>query len=94
MLWKMTAFAGIDQSEANERAALICQLIDEFVDDGSLIAEALSEAIRLKHSVYDMLYYVLARRNSATLLTKNAKLQKLCARTGVSCATWDYSANL
>jgi predicted nucleic acid-binding protein len=53
------------------------KIVDEFSDISSLIDEALNEAIRLKHSVYDMLYLVLARRSGAKLLTCDKKMQTL-----------------
>ena len=47
----------------------------------------LSEAIRVDHSLYDMLYFVLARRTSSTLLTCDRRLAKLCEQNGVDCVT-------
>ena len=44
-------------------------LVDEFVPIAELQAEALRESIRLDHSVYDLFYFVLARRTGATLFT-------------------------
>ena len=64
-------------------------LVDEFVPDTDLWEEALSESLRLRHSPYDLLYLVLARRNAATLLTLDHKLQKLCLDNGVNCVALD-----
>ena len=50
---------------------------------------AFSEAVRLNHPVYDMLYFVLARRNAATLFTLDRKLQQLCLDNGVDCVLTD-----
>ena len=47
------------------------------------------EAMRLRHPVYDMLYFVLARRNAATLFTLDRKLQQLCLDNGVDCVLTD-----
>ena len=52
-------------------------LIDVFEADEQLAAEALSTAIRYNHSVYDMLYVILARRHSCTVLTVDKKLAAL-----------------
>ena len=59
----------IDETQglACYRAAI--QIVDEFAEIKILIDEAVVEAIRLNHSVYDMLYLILARRNGAKLLT-------------------------
>jgi len=45
------------------------QIVDEFTDIALLNEEAVHEAIRLRHSVYDLLYLVLARRNGAKLIS-------------------------
>lgn len=62
-------------------------LVDRFIDDGSLWVEALGESIRMNHSSYDMFYFLLARREGATLFTLDQKLQKLCTKNGVNCIT-------
>jgi len=53
------------------------RLVDEFIDIAELNEEAVHESIRLNHSVYDLLYLVLARRNGAKLLTCDKKLHAL-----------------
>lgn len=60
-------------------------LVDEFYPMQDLQVEALRESIRLDHSVYDMFYFVLARRTGATLLTVDRKLADLCLAHGVDC---------
>ncbi len=60
-------------------------LVDEFIDDGSLWVEAVSESIRLGHSSYDLFYLLLARRECAVLFTLDRKLQRLCERERISC---------
>lgn len=59
-------------------------LVDEYVSIEELGAEAFKEAIRLHHSVYDMLYLCLARRFDATLFTLDKRLASLCEQTGVN----------
>ena len=68
-------------SLASVDAAL--DLVTAFVPLGETRTEALSEAIRLDHSPYDMAYFVLARRFGATLLTCDKRLSALCRREGV-----------
>ncbi len=60
-------------------------LIDRFIPTDELAREAIAESIRLKHSAYDMFYFVLARRNAATLFTLDKKLQDICLDNGVNC---------
>ena len=39
--------------------------------------------------IRDRLYFVLARRNAATLFTLDRKLQQLCLDNGVNCVLTD-----
>ena len=55
-------------------------LIDDFIEGRELWKEALGEAIKNSHSVYDMHYAVLTRRNDAVLLTKDKTLAQLCKK--------------
>lgn len=64
-------------------------LVDEFVPDADLWEEALTESLRLKHSSYDLFYFVLARRKGATLFTLDRRLQELCLDNGVDCVFSD-----
>ena len=41
--------------------------------------------MRLEHSSYDMVYFILARRTGATLFTLDKKLIELCLNNGVDC---------
>lgn len=60
-------------------------LVDEFIAIEELLDEAFRESIRLDHSMYDMLYFVLARRTGGTLFTLDRQLMKLCEDNGVDC---------
>ena len=52
--------------------------IDKFIDSKELWQEAFSEGINNNHSMYDMFYFVTARRNNAMLLTKDSVLSRIC----------------
>ena len=52
----------IDAAQANYRLNDAIDLVNRFYSLEDLQAEALAESIRLDHSVYDMFYFVLARR--------------------------------
>ena len=73
--------------EATEHLDEAMAFVDTFHSIASLQAEALAESIRLEHSVYDMFYFVLARRTRGTLFTTDKKLLKLCEQHGVECMT-------
>ncbi len=76
-LWKYVRFGDLDKETALTRYTEAIGLIDIFEADEQLAAEALSTAIRHNHSVYDMLYVILARRHSCTVLTVDKKLAAL-----------------
>ena len=83
--WKYAHVGALDREGAigMARAALGC--VDEFFPARVLLEEALAEAVRLDHSFYDMVYFVLARRTPSCLLTCDKKLAKLCHDNGVEC---------
>ncbi len=60
-------------------------LIDTFYPIEELQHEAFRESVRLDHSVYDMFYFVLARRTGGTLVTTDRKLIDLCVANHVDC---------
>lgn len=74
-----------DEAEARAIIGDALELVDETVDIEGLYEEAFSEGIRLNHSIYDMFYFVLARRNAATLFTLDKRLNALCESEGVGC---------
>jgi len=52
-------------------------MIDDFIEGKELWKEFLSEGIKNNHSIYDMYYAVLARRNDAVLITNDGSLAKI-----------------
>ena len=84
--WKHVHAKELDSPNAVELAKTAIGCVDEFADNGSLLTETLDEAARLDHPVYDMLYLVLARRQSARLVTCDKRLAKLCLENGVDCS--------
>ena len=83
--WKYVhaGLLGFEAAETYANAALA--LVDEFTPTEANVAESFAEAARLDHSVYDMLYFTLARRYRATLLTADKRLAALCAEQSVPC---------
>ena len=71
--------------EASEALSRAISLIDELIPMKDLAQEALSESLRLRHSSYDMFYFVLARRNAATLFTLDKRLIDLAMKNGLNC---------
>ena len=75
----------MDNAEAMTLMRDAVALVNTFAPIRENYIEAYHEALRLKHSVYDMLYLTLARRNGATLVTLDEKLMHLCEDHGVDC---------
>lgn len=50
-----------------------------------MLLEAIHAAIQNNHPVYDMLYFIVTRRNAATLFTFDKKLRAVCEANGVNC---------
>jgi predicted nucleic acid-binding protein len=84
-LWKYQRTGILDAAQARDRHAEICLLVHRFVDEQDLFPEALQLAVDFEHPVYDVVYAVTARRNAATLLTFDQRLQALCLRAGIAC---------
>ena len=88
-LFKYARAGEIEESKVGAAIRAAENLVDGFRSEEDFLTEAVAEAVRLNHSVYDMLYFVLARREAATLLTLDQKLQNLCLDNGVNCVRLD-----
>ena len=78
-LWKLERKASLSGVDPQMLLAEARDLVDQFEPDRALQAEALALASHLDHPVYDCLYLALARREAATLLTADQRLQRLAA---------------
>ena len=83
VMWKYIKGGYIDEENAKLSLTLIYQFVDYYYDAAEFAIESLHEAIRNNHSVYDMLYFTLARRNGAMLLTCDEKLRNLAVDNGI-----------
>ena len=83
VLWKYFKAGQLSKEETFKCLHYCEDLVDEFVDISSNNEEALLEGIRIRHSVYDLLYLTLARRNGATLLTQDKKLKEIAKQNGI-----------
>jgi predicted nucleic acid-binding protein len=82
-LWKYLEATKLDAETALERLEEAVNLIDAFTPDWELTTEALTEAARYEHPVYDLLYAVLARRTGCAVLTMDERLRELLGQMGV-----------
>lgn len=75
-LWKHANASG-DSEGYTELLDDAVALTDTLIDSASLYREAFALSTRHQHPVYDSLYLVVARRNSATILTVDRRLRSL-----------------
>ena len=83
VIWKYVKAKLLDKEYAIKTLQLCERLVDEYIDISDNNEEAMLEGIRLNHSVYDLLYLVIARRTGAKLVTMDEKLKKIAIENGV-----------
>ncbi len=83
IFWKYQKLADFPFAVCEKGIEQAVSLPDDFVNERELYREAFKLACNLSHSVYDMLYLTVARRNNATLLTMDKKLLKTAQKCSV-----------
>jgi predicted nucleic acid-binding protein len=83
VIWKYVKAGLLEKDQAKKTLSFAENLVDHFVPLSENTEETLMEAIRIGHSPYDILYYTLARRNGAKLLTMDKKLKLMCQNSGI-----------
>ena len=84
VLWKYYCAKVITHAECIQCVDDGINMIDDFIDSRELWKESLSEGIKNNHSIYDMYYSVLARRNDAILITNDGSLASICREQKIS----------
>jgi predicted nucleic acid-binding protein len=82
-LWKLGSKGLLQPETLTERWEMAMALPDRLCPDQDLAVEALSEASRHGHPVYDLLYAVLARREGCRVLTFDRRLASLLRKLGI-----------
>jgi predicted nucleic acid-binding protein len=83
VVWKYHKSGLISHIECIQYVEDGIELIDDYFPSKELWKEALGEGIKNTHSIYDMYYAVLARRNDATLITNDNKLSLICNKLNI-----------
>jgi predicted nucleic acid-binding protein len=83
VLWKYYKSGLISHIDCIQYVEDGIELIDDYFPSKELWKEALGEGIKNTHSIYDMYYAVLARRNDATLITNDSKLSLICNKLNI-----------
>ena len=86
VIWKYVKAGLLEKDQAKKTLVLAENLVDHFVPISENAEESLLESIRINHSTYDILYYTLARRNGAKLLSMDKKLKEICKNSGIETA--------
>lgn len=84
VFWKYQSFTDLSQAECETHLDTAIALPDDLINDKDLYREAFKLGCTLDHSIYDMLYLILARRHNATLLTMDKKLLRNAQQSGVT----------
>jgi len=79
-LWKLRRADRLNDLDPQELLAEARELVDRLEPDRHLQAEALALACHLNHPVYDCLYLALARREAASLISGDRRLNALAER--------------
>jgi predicted nucleic acid-binding protein len=79
-LWKLQRADRLNDLDPQELLAEARELVDRLEPDRHLQAEALALACHLNHPVYDCLYLALARREAASLISSDRRLNALAER--------------
>ncbi len=83
VLWKYVKAKLLTKDIALQRLQYCLDLVDEYIDITENNQESLIESIRIDHSVYDVLYLTIARRNGAVLITQDKKLKDIAKEQGI-----------
>ena len=84
VLWKYYTAKLVSHEDCIQLVEDGINLIDDFIDVKELWKESLGEGIKNNHSIYDMYYAVLARRNDAILITNEKPLADMCKELKIS----------
>ena len=79
-LWKLQRADRLNDLDPQELLAEARELVDRLEPDRHLQAEALALACHLNHPVYDCVYLALARREAASLISSDRRLNALAER--------------
>lgn len=83
-LWKHVRAGDLSEDEAQGSYEVLCALVDRPVrSEESASREALREAVKHEHPVYDLLYATLARQYGCGVVTWDRRLRSLLAKMEV-----------
>lgn len=85
VFWKYCKFGNLVEEKCKIGINCCIDLIDDFIDIKHMCGEVFTQSKLNQHPAYDMFYLVLARRESAILLSKDKKLLKVAKDMKINC---------
>jgi predicted nucleic acid-binding protein len=82
-LWKYYNAKMLPKDECFQFIQDGINFVDSFIHSKDIWQESFSESVNNNHSVYDMLYMVSTRRNSAILISNDSVLAAICIKNHV-----------
>ena len=83
VFWKYQKLADFPFLTCEKGLEQAIGLPDDYIDEHMLYREAFKLACTLNHSVYDMIYLIVARRNNGTLLSMDKNLIKAAQKCSI-----------
>lgn len=83
VFWKYQVMIDYPYASCEKSIEQAIALPDDYLNEIDLYREAFNMACKLNHPIYNVLYLILARRNSALLLTMDKKLKDVATKSGV-----------
>jgi Predicted nucleic acid-binding protein, contains PIN domain len=75
--WKYSFYSELSPDKCEKGIEYCLDLVDDYINTRTLCREVFSESIKRGHPAYDLFYLVLARRNNASILTRDKKMKKI-----------------
>jgi predicted nucleic acid-binding protein len=82
-LWKYNRANILTKNECVQYIKDGINYVDKFIDSKELWQEAFSEGLKNNHSIYDMFYMVVTRRNDGILITNDLVLAAICKKNNI-----------
>ncbi|MDR1362694.1 MAG: type II toxin-antitoxin system VapC family toxin [Spirochaetaceae bacterium] len=82
-LWKYYRANILNKDECVQYIKNGINYVDKFINSTEIWQEAFSEGVNNKHSIYDMLYMVTARRNDGVFITNDSVLAAICRNNNI-----------
>lgn len=84
IFWKYSNYSDLSVEKCQSGIECCIDLIDDYINTHYLCREVFSASVNSKHSAYDIFYIIVARRNNASIITKDKKMKLIAKELGVT----------